>query len=409
MSGMLKKELDDRARSAKDKNAPFGEDIDLNKYITAGKKHDYVEDLEELPEAEKERLFEVGIDTKAEERSGSFVQHDTTVSHRRSVQEGVEVMGTAEALKKYDWLKDYWWKAVEVDQDKYTAHVQLHQNDGYFIRTLPGVKTTFPLQACLYLREEMIVQNVHNIIIAEEGSELNIITGCTTGPHVKDGLHLGVSEFYIKKGAKISFTMVHGWNENVAVRPRTGVIIEEDGLFLSNYILLRRAHSLQMYPNAFLNGKNATARFNSIIAVPEGSHVDGGARTWLRAPGAKAEIISRTISTGGTVISRGHMIGEVPGVKAHMECNGLILSETGVVAAVPELEGRVADVEMSHEAAVGKIAKEEIEYLMARGLSEEEAKSTIIRGFLDVDIMGLPPHLEAAIKKAVESGEKGFM
>ncbi|MBI4734073.1 MAG: SufD family Fe-S cluster assembly protein [Rubrobacteridae bacterium] len=373
-------DLNELAKKAIDKKAAFGEDVDLTKYIAAGKKHNYVESLEGLPEAEKERLLAVGIDTKGEQRSGSFLQHDTTVSHRHSAQEGVEVMGTLEALKKYDWLKDYWWKAVAVDQDKYTAHVQLHQNDGYFIRTLPGV-----------------------------GSELHIITGCTTGPHVKEGIHLGVSEFYIKKGAKITFTMIHGWNENVAVRPRTGVIIEEDGVFLSNYVLLRRAHSLQMYPNAFLNGKNATARFNSIIAVPEGSNVDGGARTWLRAPGAKAEIISRTISTGGTVISRGHMIGEVPGVKAHMECNGLILSETGVVAAVPELEGRVADVEMSHEAAVGKIAKEEIQYLMARGLNEEEAKSTIIRGFLDVEIMGLPPQLEAAIKKAVESGEKGFM
>ncbi|MHB8841957.1 MAG: SufB/SufD family protein [Candidatus Aquicultor sp.] len=401
--------LTGRARAAVDKKAPFGEDIDLTKYLKPSEQYEYIENLEAMPEEDKERLLAVGVDTKEEQRSGSFVQHNSTVSHRRSMQEGVEVMGTAEALEKYDWLQEYWWKAVAVDQDKYTAHVQLHQNDGYFLRTMPGVKTTYPLQACLYLHEEQIAQNVHNIIIAEEGSELHIITGCTTGPHVKEGIHLGVSEFFIKKGAKVSFTMIHGWNENVAVRPRTGVYIEEDGVFLSNYILLRKAHSLQMYPNAYLIGKNATARFNSIIAVPEGSHVDGGARTYLRAPGAKAEIISRTISTGGTVISRGHMIGEVPGVKAHMECNGLILSETGIVSAIPELEGRVNDVEMSHEAAVGKIAKEEIEYLMARGLSEDEAKSTIIRGFLDVDIMGLPPHLEASIKKAVETGQKGFM
>ncbi len=409
MSNKLLDNLTERAKLAIDKKAPFGEDIDLTKYLKPSNKHDYVEDLEKLSDEEKERLIAVGVDTKAKNRSGSFVQHDTKVSHRRSTQEGVEVMGTTEALEKYDWLQDYWWKAVAVDQDKYTAHVELHQNDGYFLRTLPGVKTVYPLQACLYLREESTAQNVHNIIIAEEGSELHIITGCTTGPHVKEGIHLGVSEFFIKKGAKVSFTMIHGWNENVAVRPRTGVFVEEDGVFLSNYILLRKAHSLQMYPNAYMVGKNSTARFNTIIAVPEGSHVDSGARTYLRAPGAKAEIISRTISTGGTVISRGHMIGEVPGVKAHMECNGLILTETGIVSAVPELEGQVADVEMSHEAAVGKIAKEEIEYLMARGLSEDEAKSTIIRGFLDVSIMGLPPHLEAAIKKTVETSQKGFM
>jgi len=402
-------DLTERAKLAVDKRASFGEDIDLSKYVSGSHEHEYIDDLEELPADEKDRLIAVGIDTKEAQRSGSFVQRDNTVSHRHAIQEGVEVMGTAEALKKYDWLRDYWWKAVAVDADKYTAHVELHQNDGYFIRVMPGVKTTFPLQACLYLQEEQVAQNVHNIIIAEEGSELHMITGCTTGPKVKEGIHLGVSEFYIKKGAKISFTMIHGWDENVAVRPRTGVIIEEDGVYLSNYILLRRAKSLQMYPNAYLIGKNATARFNSVIAVPEGSHVDGGARTYLRAPGTRAEIISRTISTGGTVISRGHMIGEVPGVKAHMECNGLILTETGIVSAVPEIEGRVSDIEMSHEAAVGKIAKEEIEYLMARGLSEDEAKSTIIRGFLDVEIMGLPPLLEKQIKKAIEAGQKGFM
>ncbi len=402
-------ELTARAEGAKDKKAPLGSDIELGAYAKAAKTKESLERLASLADEDKARLAAVGIDTEDGERSGSFLQHDVTVSHSTSRQEGVEVMGTSAALEKYDWLYDYYWKAVQVDQDKYTAHVHLHQNDGYFIRTLPGVKTTFPLQACLYLKEEMIAQNVHNIIIAEEGSELHIITGCTTGPHVKGGIHLGVSEFFIKKGGKVSFTMIHGWHEDVAVRPRTGVILEDDGVFLSNYILLKEARSLQMYPSAFLNGKNSVARFNSIIAAPPGSHVDGGARTFLRASGARAEIVSRAISTGGTVISRGHMIGEVPGIKAHMECNGLILTERGVISAVPEIEARVADVEMSHEAAVGKIAKEEIEYLMARGLSEEEATATIIRGFLDVKIMGLPPHLEAAVRAAILTGEKGFM
>ncbi|MDI6800162.1 MAG: SufD family Fe-S cluster assembly protein [Actinomycetota bacterium] len=408
MSQMLD-DLTKRAEAAKDKKAPFGADLDLDLYLKPSQKGQPLADLTSLSAEDKARLTAVGIDILGKERSGSFFQHDITVNHSVSKQEGVEIMGTGQALKKYDWLNDYYWKAVQVDQDKYTAHVQLHLNDGYFIRALPGIKTTLPLQACLYLKEEMIAQNVHNIIIAEEGSELNIITGCTTGPHVKGGVHLGVSEFFIKKGAKVSFTMIHAWHEDVAVRPRTGVILEEDGVFLSNYILLKEARSLQMYPSAFLNGKNSIARFNSIIAALPGSHIDGGARTYLRAEGAKAEIISRALSTGGTVISRGQMIGEVAGVKAHMECNGLILSERGVIAAVPEIEAQVADVEMSHEAAVGKIAKEEIEYLMARGLSEEEATATIIRGFLDVKIMGLPPHLEAAVREAIETGGKGLM
>ncbi|HID96974.1 MAG TPA: SufD family Fe-S cluster assembly protein, partial [Thermodesulfobacteriaceae bacterium] len=125
-------------------------------------------------------------------------------------------------------------------------------------------------------------------------------------------------------------------------------------------------------------------------------------------PLARSEIISRTISYGGTVIARGHLIGNSPDVKAHLECQGLMLTEKGVIHAIPELEAHVADVDMSHEAAVGRIAQEEIEYLMARGLTEEEATSTIVRGFLNVKIDGLPPELEAEIQAAVEESYKGI-
>ena len=122
----------------------------------------------------------------------------------------------------------------------------------------------------------------------------------------------------------------------------------------------------------------------------------------MNAPGCRAEIISRTITTGGTVIARGQMIGAASGIKAHLECKGLILSDKGMQIAIPELEARVPDVEMTHEAAVGKIAQDQVEYLMSRGLTEEEAVGMIVRGFLDVGIRGLPDHLKAEIEKTLE-------
>jgi Fe-S cluster assembly scaffold protein SufB len=109
---------------------------------------------------------------------------------------------------------------------------------------------------------------------------------------------------------------------------------------------------------------------------------------------------------GGEVKARGHLKGEVGGIKAHLECHGLIMHESGSIIAVPELEGHHPEVDMSHEAAVGKIAQEEIEYLMARGLSEEEATSTIVRGFLNVKIEGLPPLLEREMRKMMELSEQ---
>ena len=122
----------------------------------------------------------------------------------------------------------------------------------------------------------------------------------------------------------------------------------------------------------------------------------------LKAPHTRAEVIARTLAIGGYSMARGHLVGLAPDIKAHLECRGLILGN-GVVHAIPELEGRVAGVDMSHEAAVGKIAAEEVEYLMARGLDEDEAVSTIVRGFLNVKIEGLPPALEEEMEHAIQA------
>ena len=400
----------DKAKAASAKPAALGEDIDLSAFATEAEEQPYQADPSKLPAKAKKQMLEAGVildDTK--QRSGTYIQMDNVPVHFSSQQEGVEVMAISQALDKYDWLSDYWWQAVAVDTDKYTAHVELSQSNGYFIRALPGHKTIYPVQACLYLARAQLAQNVHNIIIAEENSELHIVTGCTVSSGKEPGLHLGVSEFYIKKGAKVTFTMIHSWNPEIAVRPRTGTIIEQDGLFLSNYVLMKPVRSLQMYPAARCVGENATVRYNSILMAPPGSHMDIGSRALLNARGAKTEIISRALTTGGTIIARGYIEGNAPEVKGHLECRGLILQETGVIHAIPELKGNLAGIDLSHEAAVGKIAEEEVEYLMARGLTRTEATATIVRGFLRVDIEGLPPQLDAELKRAIEASEKELM
>ncbi|MFP5211796.1 MAG: SufD family Fe-S cluster assembly protein, partial [Acidobacteriota bacterium] len=196
--------------------------------------------------------------------------------------------------------------------------------------------------------------------------------------------------------------------EDMVVRPRSVARVEEGGLFLSNYICMKPVKSLQTYPTTYLEGEGAVARLYSIVVGSAGSEYDVGGRVYLRKPGCRAEVVARTITNGGNIISRGHLIGEVPDIKAHLECKGLILNG-GLIYAVPELTGHTDGVEMSHEAAVGKIAQEEICYLMSRGLSEDEATSTIVRGFLNVDIPELPPQLKAEIDKAIELSEEDVM
>jgi Fe-S cluster assembly scaffold protein SufB len=396
----------EKAKGVGKKPAAFGPDLDLGVYTSTAEEVDGVGALRELPPEVKEKALSTGIDAEESARSGSFFQMNNSVLFASSRKDGLEVMSTTEALDKYDWLKDYWWRALKVDTDKYTARAELELHGGYFIRALPGARVSIPVQACLYLNREMFSQNVHNIILAEEGSELHIITGCTSGRGVRNGLHIGVSEFYVERGARITFSMIHSWSEDIAVRPRSGAIIEEGGVFLSNYICMKPVRTLQMYPVAHCTGKGAIARFNSILLAHEGSSMDVGSRVVLSAPGCRAEVITRAITTGGDIVSRGHLVGEAPGIKAHLECRGLILRGNGRIHAVPELEGKVPDIDMSHEAAVGKIAEDEIQYLMARGLTAEEATSAIVRGFLDIDIKGLPENLKEEIQRAVARSEE---
>ena len=402
----IKESLDQKAQSAYNKKATFGDDIDLESYHKKTEETNYPKSLMDLSPSQSDIVLSAGVDVKERERWGTFLQMDHSVIHAQSKKEGLEVMSTSEALKKYDWLWEYYWKAVPVDSDKYTAHAQLNPYHGYFIRALPGVKASFPIQACLFLKSENLIQSVHNIIIAEEGSDLQIITGCATESFGSRGMHIGISEFFVKKNAKVTFTMVHNWHEDIVVRPRTAAIVDENGVFLSNYICLKRVKDIQMYPKAVLIGKNSLARYNSILYAHPGSRLDIGSRVHLLAENSRAEIIARAIAHNGTIIARGNLRGEAAPIKAHLECRGLILGEKGNIYAIPELEGCREGVDMSHEAAVGKIAKEEIEYLMARGLSAQEAQAAIVRGFLDVSIMGLPDVLKSEIDKAIGSCEK---
>ncbi len=379
--------------------------VDLGKYNFERDELPELADLKELSAEDRSRLLMAGIDAGELQRSGTYLHINHSKAHCRSCRKDVEVMDTREALEKYDGLPEYYWQAVDKDKDEFTRAAAENIHGGYFIRTKKGARIKDPVQSCLFIKGENIGQNVHNIVVVEEDSELHIITGCTTSADISSAMHLGISEIYIKKGGKLTFTMVHNWGEEVMVRPRTVALVEENGVFASNYILLKKVRSVQSYPAVFLNGRGAVARFNSILVAPKGSHINSGNKIVLNAPETKGEIISRTITTGGTIIAPGIIEGNAVPAKGHLECKGLILSD-GIIHAIPELKGTIAGVELSHEAAVGKIAQEEIEYLMARGMDEDQATSTIVRGFMNVDIMGLPDKLRKSIEKTIEETEK---
>lgn len=383
-----------------------------DKYSIDAVEHAEIESLEELPLVDQNILEDAGTEIKntSETRAGSFLQMDQSVVNIQSSNDLLEILPISTALEKYDWLREqYYWKAVPADKDEITETVNNYPAQGYFIRALPGYKGgDKPVQACLYLTEENLVQRVHNVIIVEEGATLNILSGCASSHSANKGAHFGISEFYVKKGGWLSFTMVHSWSEGIEVKPRSAAIIEEESTFISNYVSLKPVKSLQAYPVARINGRNGIARFYSVVATFPGNIIDLGSATELNAEGAATEIVSRVVSHGGKIYARGRITSREKKTSGHLECQGLLLDDKGAIIAVPELEGYVSDSELSHEAAVGRIATEKINYLRARGLTEEEATAMIVTGFMNIDMKGVPEALKAKMKAAVDSYGKSM-
>ena len=165
-----------------------------------------------------------------------------------------------------------------------------------------------------------------------------------------------------------------------------------------------------MCPKADLRGKNAVAKFSAVLLAKEDTVLDVGSISLLNGEGSRSERITRTISKGGTIYARADIQGHAANTKGHIECQGLVVSEDkGMIYSIPQISGGYG-TELSHEAAIGKIAKEKIEYLMTRRLTEDEAVSIIIRGFLNIKIQGIPKTIQEQMDEVIEQASKeGFL
>ncbi|HDO20142.1 MAG TPA: SufD family Fe-S cluster assembly protein, partial [Candidatus Bathyarchaeota archaeon] len=190
----MKDEFLEKARRALNKRSKYGLDVDVSKYVPVEPNMNELSSLKEIsPELEKV-LRKVGIDVEEEKRIGSYLQVDQKSIYSWSSHPGVEVLSLSEAVQ-LDWFKEYFWNAVPADLDKYTALTAIYGGEGYVIRVKKNVKVDMPVQACLIVKGRRELQTPHNIIIAEEGSRLHVVTGCTVAPE-SFGLHTGISEFY---------------------------------------------------------------------------------------------------------------------------------------------------------------------------------------------------------------------
>lgn len=365
---------------------------------------------DQLAQADAETLAEVGVHIEKNERSGTYVLRDFQPVCALSQAEGLEVLPIAVALERHDWLREnYYWKAVPEDLNEITARCASQpEPQGFFIRVKKGVKVTLPCQAALYAASTDITQMVHNVVLVEEDAELELITGCVTHHRVSQGVHFAVSEQYVSKNGTLTNTMVHSWGPEVTVRPHSGTVVEEGGTFVSNYVSLRPPRDMLSSPRTWLNGRGASAKYFTVILGSDGSTIDTGGEVYLNAEGTSAELAHRGVSTGGRIYQKGLLIGNASS-RAHVDCAGMLVDPRaeGLVLSIPGLKALHPEARMSHEASIGKIAPEQVEYLQARGMEEREAISMIIRGFLDVDVKGLGSELDARIAEIAELAGHG--
>jgi len=244
---------------------------------------------------------------------------------------------------------------------------------------------------------------VHNVVILEDDAELQLITGCVSQRQVLKGTHHAITEQYIGKNASLTSNMVHSWGPDVTVRPHAGTIVEEGGVYVNNYISLRPAGDIISNPTTWLNGDRAAARYQTVILGSEKSTIVSGGNVYLNAEGTSAELAHRGVSTGGVILQKGLVIGN-EACRGHVDCAGMLLEANGegYVESTPGIRAHHPGAVLSHEASIGKISPEQVEYLQSRGIEEREAISMIIRGFLDADIEGLGSELDARIAEIAE-------
>lgn len=382
------------------KPASYGSDIDLSKY-----------DLEKISAIEKTEILDknilnisqrVGFDEYTLEKA-SYVQVNGAIltSMKKILEErGALVLPVYEALNKYDWVKRYSWNLINPCKDKYTASVYLYGNEkGYFVYVPKYTKVDIPIYTCLFLNKGKVAQLLHNIVIVDDGGELNLITGCGVPDMPLRSLHIGISEFYIGKNAKLTFSMIHAWSPQMIVRPRASAYVDEGGQFVNYYIIYSPVETIQAYPEAKAKTKS-TVYMYSVVAGENNGEYDIGAGAQLEGSNASAEIVSRNLARDtAKIVARARIEGLESATKGHIECLGLVMNEGAKVFSIPEIGSSVKDSILTHEAAIGKISEDQLNYLISKGFSEEEARALIIRGFININIPQLPKSVRETINR----------
>ncbi len=387
-----------------------GLDLESIKYYVkpgASKK----ESWEELPDYIKETFEKLGIpEAERKALSGAGAQYESEIVYHNLKKEweskGVVFRDMDEAVRKHPELvrKHFMTSCVPVTLHKFAMLHAAVWSGGTFIYVPPGVNVTMPLQAYFRMNSESMGQFEHTLIIADEGSEVHYVEGCSAPLYQKSSLHAGCVEIFVGRGAKVRYSSVENWSKNTYNLNTKRALVEEEGVI--EWVGGNLGSGVTMlYPCSVLKGANSKAVHLSIAFAGEGQNQDVGAKVYHLAPNTSSTITSKSISKGGGVTSYRGLV-EVKrsalNAKCRVDCDALLLDEESSTNTWPLISVNAERSEVSHEATVSKISEEQLFYLRSRGLAEEEARKTVVTGFMEPVVRELPLEYALELNRLIE-------
>ncbi|KKS30509.1 MAG: hypothetical protein UU93_C0036G0006 [Candidatus Amesbacteria bacterium GW2011_GWA2_42_12] len=354
------------------------------------------------PQAEREMLAGVKNQFDSEVVQGSLKD--------LWAKQGVVFLSMDEGLKQYpDLVREYFTKVISIGDNKFAALNTAVWSGGSFVYVPKGVKVTMPLQAYFRINADLAGKFERTLIIADEGSSVQYVEGCSSPSYSASSLHSAVVEIFVKKGARVQYTTVQNWYRHVYNLVTKRARVEEDGEMIWTDFNMGSKLTMK-YPSFILAGKGAKGETLSMALAGEGQHQDTGSKAVHLAPYTSSTITSKSISkNGGRTTYRGLVsIGpNAHGSKNKVVCDALILDPQSRSDTYPTERVFNNDVSLSHEATVSKIGEEQLFYLMSRGLNEEEASKMIVRGFAEPVIKKLPLEFAVEMNRLIDLEMEG--
>ena len=359
---------------------------------------------EDVPEGIRNTYSKIGI-PEAEQKylGGVMAQYESEAvyhSLRESLaKQGVVFLDMDAGLREHpDLVKQYFGTVIPAGDNAFSALNTAVWSGGSFVYVPAGVKVQIPLQAYFRINAPRAGQFERTLIVAEAGSEVHYVEGCTAPVYAADSLHAAVVEIIVKQGARVRYTTVQNWSKNVYNLVTKRAFVYEDATM--EWVDGNLGSKLTMkYPSVYLLGRGARGDVLSIAFAGDGQHQDAGGKAIHGAPDTSSTIISKSMSKEhGRTSYRG--LVRIPkgmrGCKSSVVCDALLLDDTSRSDTYPTMDIREPDVAVAHEASVGKIGEEQLFYLQSRGIPDQEARSLIVQGFIEPIAKELP--LEYAVE-----------